>query len=166
MRILLEESSRIQELALTLHGEGRESILDLTDVLRKRFLINEQALREMGQVNVKLAERGLESSLWIKCFPLHIERVIDNLLNNASSAIPQEGGELSIRSYKKETWGVFEITNTGQISKEERERCLLGEGRGRGLHITTRLIKHMGGRMEIEAKEGQTTFCVTLPLTK
>jgi GAF domain-containing protein len=164
--ILLKESSRIQELALTLHGEGKESILDLTDVLRRRFLINEEALREIGQGNVKIAERGLESPLWIRCFPLHIERVIDNLLNNASSAIPQEGGELSIRSYKKETWGVFEITNTGQISKEERERCLLGEGRGRGLHITTRLIKLMGGKMEIEAKEGQITFCITLPLAK
>ena len=164
--ILLKESSRIQELALTLHGEGKESILDLTDVLRRRFLINEQALKEIGKVNVNLAERGLESSLWIRCFPLHIERVIDNLLNNASNAIPQEGGDLSIRSYRRDPWAVFEITNTSQISEEEREQCLRGEGRGRGLHITTRLIKHMGGGMEIEAKEGQTTFCITLPLAK
>ncbi len=164
LEILLRESSRIQELALTLHGEGREAILDLTEVLRGRFLINEQALRELGQGNVKLAERGLESPLWIKCFPLHIERVIDNLLNNASNAIPKEGGDLWIKSYRRDTWAVFEITNSGQISKEERERCLLGEGRGRGLHITTRLLKHMGGGMEIEAKEGQTTFCITLPL--
>jgi len=162
--ILLEESSRIQELALTLYGEGKESVQDLTDVLRKRFLINELALREIGQVNVKLAERGLESPLWIRCFPLHTERVIDNLLNNASNAIPQEGGDLSIKSYRREPWAVFEITNSGQISEEERERCLRGEGRGRGLHITTRLIKHMGGKMEIEAEKGQTTFCISLPL--
>jgi nitrogen-specific signal transduction histidine kinase len=166
LEILLKESSRIQELALTLHGEGKESILDLTDVLRKRSLINEQALREMGRVDVKLVERGLEPSLGIRCFPFHIERVIDNLLNNASNAIPQEGGELSIKSYRRDPWAVFEITNSGQISEEERERCLLGEGKGRGLHITTRLIKHMGGKMEIEAKEGHTTFCITLPLAK
>jgi GAF domain-containing protein len=164
--ILLKESSRIQELALTLHGEGKESILDLTDVLRRRFFINEQALKEIGRANIKLAERGLESPLWIRCFPLHIERVIDNLLNNASNAIPQEGGDLSIKSYRRDPWAVFEITNSGQISEEERERCFLGEGRGRGLHITTRLIKHMGGRMEIEVKEGQTTFCIILPLAK
>ena len=162
--ILLEESSRMQELALTLHGEGKESILDLTEVLRMRYLINEEALREMGRGNVKLTDRGLGSPLWIRCFPLHIERVIDNVLNNASSAIPQEGGDLSIRSYKKETWAVFEITNTGQISEEERKRCLRGEGRGRGLHITTRLIKHMGGKMEIKSEKGQTTFCISLPL--
>jgi signal transduction histidine kinase len=92
--------------------------------------------------------------------------VIDNLLNNASNAIPQEGGDLSIKSYRTDPWAVFEITNSGQISEEERERCLRGEGRGRGLHITTRLIKHMGGRLEIEAKEGQTTFYITLPLAK
>jgi len=164
--ILLEESSRIQELALTLWGEGKESILDLTEVLRRRFLINEEALREMRRGNVKLTEQGFESPLWIQCFPFHIERVIDNLLNNASSAIPKEGGELSIRSYRKESWAVFKITNTGQISEEERKRCLLGEGRGRGLHITTRLIKHMGGRMEVEAERGQTTFCISLPLAE
>jgi nitrogen-specific signal transduction histidine kinase len=28
------------------------------------------------------------------------------------------------------------------------------------------LIKHMRGRMEIEAKKGQTTFCITLPLAE
>ena len=166
LEILLKESSRIQELALMLHGEGKESILDLTDVLRRRFLINEQALKEIGRANIKLAERGLESPLWIRCFPLHIERVIDNLLNNASNAIPQEGGDLSIESYRRDPWAVFEITNSGQISEEERERCLRGEGRGRGLHITTRLIKHMGGKMEIKPKKGQTTFCITFPLAK
>jgi len=151
-------------MALTLYSEGKESILDLTDVLKRRFLLNEEALREMKRSNVKLAERGLESPLWIRCFPLHIERVIDNLLNNASNAIPQEGGELSIRSYKKESWAVFEIMNSGQIAEEERERCLLAEARGRGLRITTRLIKHMGGKIEIEGKEGQTIFHITLPL--
>jgi signal transduction histidine kinase len=164
--ILLEECSRIQELALTLYSEGKESILDLTDVLKRRFLINEEAFREMRRSNVKLAERGLESPLWIRCFPLHIERVIDNLLNNASNAIPQEGGELSIKSYKKESWAVFEIMNSGQISEEERERCLLAEGGGRGLRITTRLIKQMGGRIEIEGKKGQTIFYITLPLAE
>jgi signal transduction histidine kinase len=107
---------------------------------------------------------NLESSLWIRCFPIHIERVLDNLLNNASNATPEEGGELSIRSYRKDYWAVAEITNSSQISEEGKDEGLVNESRGRGLHITTRLIKHMGGRLEVESKEGQTTFHVLLPL--
>ncbi len=164
--IILKETSRIQELALTLYGEGREEVVDLTERLKRRFLINEQMIRELKRENIRLLEEKLESPLWIRCFPLHLERVLDNLLNNASNAIPESGGELSIRSYQKDSWAVAEISNTGQIPKEEAERYLLGEGRGRGLHITTRLVKHMGGRIEVEAEEGRTTFRVMFPLMK
>ena len=113
-----------------------------------------------------MIERKLEFPLWVRCSPLHIERVIDNLLNNASNAIPEEGGELSIRSYRRDTWAVVEINNTGQISEEEKDRFIRGEGRGRGLHISTRLIKNMKGVLSVEAREGQTTFCVMLPLVE
>ena len=166
LNILLEETSRIQELALTLHQRGKESIVDLTEVLKSRFLINEETLKELNRGNIRLIERDLESPLWVRCFPLHIERVIDNLLNNASNAIPEEGGELSIRSYRKHPWAVVEINNTGQISEEEKDQFVLAEGRGRGLHICTRLVKNMRGKMWAESREGQITFCITLPLVE
>jgi signal transduction histidine kinase len=164
--IILKETSRIQELALTLHGEGREEIVDLTEKLERRFLINEEAMKELKRENVHLVKGDLVSPLWIRCYPLHIERVLDNLLNNASNAIPGKGGHLSIRSYQKDEWAVAEISNTGQISEEDRDRYLLGEGRGRGLHINTRLVNRMGGMMEMESGEGQTTFRVMFPLVK
>ena len=164
--ILLKETSRIQELALTLHEKGMESIVDLTEVSKRRFLINEETLKQLNRANIQLIERQLESPLWVRCFPLHIERVIDNLLNNASNAIPEEGGELSIRSYRRDPWAVVEINNTGQISEGEKDQFTLGEGRGRGLHTCTRLVKNMRGKMSVESKEGQTTFCIMLPLVE
>jgi signal transduction histidine kinase len=165
--ILLKETSRIQELALTLHQRGKESIVDLTEVLKRRFLINEETLKELNIGNIKLIGRELESPLWVRCFPLHIERVIDNLLNNASNAITVEGGELSIRSYRNVPWAVVEINNTGQISEEKKDQFILGEGRGRGLHICTRLVKNMRGKMWVEAaKEGRITFSIMLPLAE
>jgi len=162
--IILRETSRIQELALTLHGEGREEIVDLTEKLKKRSLINEEAIKELKRENIHLIEGDLESPLWIRCYPLHIERVLDNLFNNASNAMPEEGGRLSIRSYRKDFWAVAEVTNTGEIREEDRDRYLLGEGRGRGLHIATRLVKQMKGKMEMESGEGQTTFRVMFHL--
>jgi len=161
--IILKETSRIQELALTLHGEGREETVDLTEKLKKRFLINEETMKELKRENVHLSQGDLESPLWIRCYPLHVERVLDNLFNNASNAIPEGGGNLYIRSYRKDSWAVAEVTNTGEIREEDRDRYLLGEGRGRGLHITTRLVKRMKGKMEVESGEGKTTFRVMFP---
>jgi len=164
--IILKETSRIQELALTLHGEGREEVVDVTEKLKRRFLINEETIRELRRENIHMVEGDFESPLQIRCFPLHIERILDNLLNNASNAIPEEGGELSIRSYRKDFWAVAEITNTGQMREEDRDRFLMGEAKGRGLHITIRLVKRMGGKMEVESGEYRTTFRVMFPLVK
>jgi signal transduction histidine kinase len=164
--ILLKETLRIQELALTLHAKGEESVIDLTEVSKRRFRINEETLKELNRGNIQVIEGKFESPLRVRCSPLHIERVLDNLLHNASKAIPEEGGELSIRSYRKNTWGVVEINNTGQISEEEKDRFILGEGRGRGLHISNRLIKNMKGVMSVESRGGQTTSCVMLPLVE
>ncbi len=161
--IIASESLRIQALALTLHGEGKESVLDLNETLRRRVLINREAAAELGQKGIRHTEQESGIPLWIRCYPLHIERVLDNLLNNAAQASAQ-GGEVSIRCYQKTSWAIAEITNAGEMPEEEIARYLSGEGRGRGLHITTRLIKHIGGRMTVECEEGKTTVRLELPL--
>ncbi len=138
----------------------------MTEILRKRFLINEEALKESGKRNVHLVQKELASPLWVRCYPLHMERVFDNLLNNASNAIPDEGGELSVRAFQREMWAVAEIVNTGEIPAEERDRCLRGESRGRGMNITNRLVKQMGGIIWMECQEGRTKFGVMLPIAK
>ena len=164
LEIVLQETSRIQELALTLYEEGRKELLDLTEKLKRRFLINGEAMQELKRENICLIEGNLESPLPIRCSPLMVERVLDNLLNNASKAIPKEGGNLSIRSYRRDSWAVAEISNTGQIPEEDKDHYLRGDAKGRGLHITTRLVKQMGGKMELESQGGQTTFRVIYPL--
>ncbi len=162
--IIIEETSYLQDLALALHGEGKEVIIDLTPRLKRRFFVNEEAMKELRKGNIRLSDGQLDSPLWVRCFPIHIDRVLDNLLNNASNAIPEEGGELSIRSYRQNSWAVAEISNTGQISEEEKRRFLGWDTRGRGLHTATRLVKHMGGKIEVESQGGQSTFRVLLPL--
>jgi len=103
----------------------------MTDILKKRFRINEEAVREIDRGKFRQIEEELKFPLWIRCFPLHLERVFDNLLNNASHAVP-EGGELAIRSYQKSMWAVAEITNTGEISEERKRTVPVGGKPGPG----------------------------------
>ena len=164
LEIILQETTRIQELALTLYEEGRETTADMTEILRRRFQINQQAILQLELENIRTFEKDLHSPLIIRCSPLMVERIFDNLLNNASKAIPEEGGELSIRSYPKDSWAVAEITNTGEIPEKDRERYLQGEGKGRGLHITGRLVKRLGGKIELESQNRITNFRILFPL--
>ena len=163
--IILKESYRLQELALTLYGERKQSIIDLNDVVKRRFLICQETIKELKMDNIQLIQQESESPLWIRCVALHVERVIDNLLSNACNAIPEEGGGIvSVFTFQKDLWAVVEIINTGEILDEEKNRYLKGETSGRGLRICSQLVKHMGGKIEIDPKEGQTTFRITLPL--
>lgn len=161
--ILLEETSRLQEMALSLYHIGEEQIVNLTDILRKRFEINREAIREQLKQNVELQEGPFIDPIYVRCYPLHLERILDNLLNNATNAIPLQGGTLSIRTYLEDRWACAEITNTGLISDEERLKLLEGEGRGRGIYITHRIIRILKGMIEVKVGKDTTTLIVRIP---
>jgi signal transduction histidine kinase len=163
--ILIDETMRIQEMGLSIHQAGKEQIVNMTEILKKRFEINKEAIKEMLKANVSLQEGPFQDSLPVRCFPIHLERILDNLLNNASKAIPIKGGKLSIRTYADGQWACTEISNTGQISEEDRLKLLEGEGRGRGIHITHRLIRLIKGRIEVKVEKNSTTMIVCFPLS-
>jgi signal transduction histidine kinase len=163
VEILLKETSRMQEMALSLFEVGKEQVVDMTAVLKNRFEINKEAIKEQLKQNVDLKEGPFEEPLYIDCYPLHLERILDNLLNNATKAIPLRGGSLSIRTYRDGVWACAEISNTGIISEEERLRLLEGEGKGRGLYITHRIIRLIKGKLEIRVGLNTTTLVVRIP---
>lgn len=67
-----------------------------------------------------MIERELESLLWVRCFQLHIERIIDNLLNKAYNVIPEKGENFLFDPIIRLPGAVVEINNKGQISEEEK----------------------------------------------
>lgn len=161
--ILVEETTRLQELALGIHRVEEEQVVNLTEILRRRFEINKEAIREQLKQNVALKEGPFDPEVNIKCHLIHVERVFDNLLNNATKAIPLKGGELAIRTYADGEWACAEIINSGHISQDERLRILEGEGAGRGLYIIHRIMSLLRGKIEIKAGKGDTTFIVRFP---
>jgi signal transduction histidine kinase len=120
----------------------------------------------MLKQNVALEEGPFQDALYVQCYPLHLERVLDNLLNNATNAIPLKGGELSIRTFADNNWACVEITNSGLIPEEERRHLLEGEGRGRGIYITHRIVRLLRGHIEILVEKNRTKVTVKLPIAE
>jgi signal transduction histidine kinase len=162
--IIIQESVRMQELAIYPNIEGREREVDLSETLRRRFKINEEALREQRRMNIHLIDDKREPGLQIYCSPFGLERVLDNLLDNATKAIPEEGGELSIKSYRSGDMAAFEIRNTGKIPEENIGQIKEGDVKGRGLNIIYRFIQANHGKLDVFTENDSTTFRVMLPL--
>jgi signal transduction histidine kinase len=164
--ILLEETSRLQEMALSMYQSGKEQVVNLTSVLLDRFEINKEVIKEILKQNVKLQEGPFDDPLFVHCYPVHLERILDNVLNNATNAIPLQGGVLAIRTYARDDMACVEVSNSGMISEEERLRLLEGEGRGRGLYIIHRIVRLLRGRIDVKTGINSTTVTVQLPLYK
>ncbi len=164
--IVFEETSRIQEMAMSMSQVGREKVVNLTELLKNRFEINKEVIKELLKQNITSEEGSFEDPLYVKCYPLQLERVMDNILNNATNALPLHGGILSIRTYSDGDWACAEITNTGVISEDERIRLLAGKTKGRGGYITHRILRMLKGKIDIRADEENTIVTVSLPLYK
>jgi GAF domain-containing protein len=162
--IIYQETMRMQELVIYPSIEGRERVLDITEVLKSRFRINEEALSEQKRTNVNLVQVELQPGLFICCYPFALERVLDNLLDNATKAIPEKGGVLSITSYQCGEMACIEICNTGRISEDNIEQIRKGDVKGRGLNIIYRFIQSLGGRLEVFTDRDSTTFRMMIPL--
>jgi len=162
--IVVQETVRMQELAIYPNIVGRERVVDLTEVLKNRFRINEEAIREQKKTGITLKKEELEPGLLIYCSPFGFERVLDNLLDNATKAVPVEGGELSIKSYRNGDMAFFEIRNTGRIPEENIEQIKKGEVKGRGLNIIYRFIQAIHGNLEVFTDAVSTTFRLMIPL--
>ncbi|HJX34787.1 MAG TPA: HAMP domain-containing sensor histidine kinase, partial [Desulfatiglandales bacterium] len=164
LNVLIEEANRLQEMALSISYIGKEQRLNLTEVLKRRFEINKEVIKEQLRSNITLKEGPYQDPLYIRCYPLHIERVMDNILNNATNAIPLKGGTLSVQSYADGDSACIEVTNSGIILDEDRHRLLEGEMPGRGFYITHRIISLLKGNIDIRSGKETTTVLLRLPI--
>ena len=163
VQILMEETNRLQEMAMSLSHVGREQSVDVTAILKHRFEINREAIREQLRQNITLEEGPFDDNLRIYCYPLYLERVLDNLLNNATKAIPIQGGKLGIKTYREEDYACIEVFNTGAILEDVRLQLLEGEAKGRGFYITHRIIRLLKGLIDIRSEEDTTVITLKIP---
>ena len=120
----------------------------------------------------------------INCSPVHIQKVIMNLVMNAVEAVAPGGGSVVVRTSRQEPSGVDDLADGGQavfevcddgpgIPEENRThifepfytRKVMGKkGTGLGLTVVWNVVKDHGGRLELDSGEEGTTFRVFLPV--
>lgn len=111
--------------------------------------------------------------VWVRCDPMELEVVIQNLLKNALEAAPQgDGPEVLVVVTQNETSAILEIENACTDSKESM-LALMSQGRvpsskpeglGLGLKIVGTLIERYEGKLTFEKQpDGKIKTILTLP---
>ncbi len=107
----------------------------------------------------------------------YLERIISELLNNACKYTPA-GGIITVSAQAVADQLELRISNTGtEIAVAERDRIFdkfyripnhdpwKHGGTGLGLALVKKLTERLGGTIQVESEDGQTTFVLTFAFT-
>ncbi len=139
--------------------------------LVKPFEERTQARQQILQVDVDPGLPPLVSDL------VELERILDELLNNACKYTPP-GDRICLRVQAKAEQMQFQVINTGaEIPAHELPRIFdkfyrvpsadpwKQGGTGLGLALVQKLAKHLQGNVYVESADRRTVFTVQVPMT-
>ncbi len=105
--------------------------------------------------------------------PGELNQIWTNLIDNAIDALPQEGGQLQVKTKASENFVYIYIQDNGHgISEEYQTRIFepffttkeIGKGTGLGLDMAQKIVKQHNGQIKVRSKPGETVFEVCLPI--
>ncbi|MBW8846839.1 MAG: ATPase [Burkholderiales bacterium] len=110
----------------------------------------------------------------IECLASQVNQVVMNLVVNATHAIGEKRGRITIRTGAEEGQVWMEVSDTGSGIPPETLKHIfepffttkpVGKGTGLGLSLSYGIVQKHHGRIDVESVVGQgTTFRVTLPV--
>ena len=172
--------SRVAEIVEAVKGytnrdRGRDmSDVDLREGLDATIALFASRFQECGATLAREIDKTLPR---MRAYPGDLNQAWSHLLDNALDAVGLLGekGRVVVRASREDGWVRIEVSDNGPgIPEELQERVFEpffttkepGHGTGLGLDITRRIITDLhGGELTLEAKPGETTFVVRLPLT-
>jgi len=182
-KILKENSGRMQELISDLLTVSRIETANFSPRKKELSLIEliKEVIKEFETFarssNIKVDFEFQENLPKVFVDFSQIKLVIENLLDNAIRYI-KKGGEVKIKTERKDKKIYFEIKDTGVgIPKEDQKYIFQKffraknavryqtQGSGLGLYITKAIIEKSGGKIGFKSEEKKgSTFWFTLPI--
>lgn len=154
---IIEEVQRSQDvLSRHLHPERRapEEIADLGTFLRD-YWKRRAALAEAKRLEVEIRQPEEADSIGVCAIPDQLEQILDNLLRNASEAMPDGGRIKSELALNPESATLILTDNgpglglAGAVWKDGwRMGSSKGDGLGIGLRLANRWVRGWGGSLE------------------
>ncbi|MBI4125312.1 MAG: hybrid sensor histidine kinase/response regulator [Deltaproteobacteria bacterium] len=127
---------------------------------------------ELRSLNVELQTRLDKNLPDVLAVPNRLQQVFLNLLTNACHAMPK-GGVLRIKTFAEENEVGVQVQDTGvgmapAVQKRIFEPFFTtkdpGKGTGLGLSISYRIVRELGGHIDVQSLEGKgSTLTVRLP---
>lgn len=160
-------------------GEGRLELKPAWTDLRQVLSDIAQSHRSAAEAKGIALRASVEGGTWMAWVdPLRLHQIADNLVGNAVKYTLH--GQVDVKTWIEETQGArlhLRVNDTGPgLSPEDQARIFerferatsVGNdagGSGLGLAITQRLVRIMGGAIQVESTPGAgSTFTVALPL--
>lgn len=173
-QVLNTSGHRIQEVVnglakfVSLDGAERTTF-DLRDGFRSVLAV----IRSQAGERVHWCEHFAADPVLVHGDPARLNQAFLNLLQNATEAINDDGGEIRVSVESRGTEARVEIADTGHgMTSEELAKAFdfhftRKNGRirlGLGLAATRRTVEEAGGTLELESAPGKgTKACVSLP---
>jgi PAS domain S-box-containing protein len=141
---------------------------DVNEIVHEIFtLLQDEAIRYSIAMRPELAGELPK----IKADRVQLQQVFMNLMLNAIEAMRDEGGELTVKSQRKDSQLLFSVSDTGPglpVGKVDQIFSAFfttkPQGSGMGLAISRTIVESHGGRLWATANDGRgATFHFTLP---
>ncbi|MBN1267489.1 MAG: PAS domain-containing protein [Anaerolineales bacterium] len=188
-RELEPDDSKLESIDLIAQAGDRalgvvQALLDLAQQDSYNFKptdINESIRSAVHLIKHRLASEEIDLDLFLspelpllQASPNHLQAMWLNLLFNARDALNQMQGRIRITSVQQGNYVVVTVQDDGiGISEEKLSRIFEpfyttkdpGEGPGLGLSVCHRIVRQLGGKIQVRSETGQgTEFIVSLPI--
>lgn len=171
--ICLEELDRANSIINDYLSLGRETNVKRHQTMDVVTEIKRSTNALSSYANLRNVEIifNYEEPVYINGDPGRLQQLLINLIKNGIEAI-SDSGKIVITAVKSKREAVIYISDNGEGMNEEQIENLglpfystKEKGTGLGLMVCLRIIKEMGGRLEVHSKEGTgTTFEIIFPL--
>ncbi len=175
-KLAIAECGRIKDMIINLQNfnrltTGRMEAINLHSIVDDMLML---CLKDLNRKKVKVIREYGPDIPEIFLIVDQMKQVVLNLLNNSGEAMTASGGEIKIRTRRKNNVILLMISDTGEGIDPQMMDLIFqpffttkpgSQGTGLGLSLSREIVKRHGGTIQVTNNpHGGATFIVDLPI--